>query len=69
MVVQPLPSGLQSRGSDGLLKLWTIRNSECVKTLDQHEDKVWALAVGREEDRIITGASDSNIILWKVRNW
>ena len=26
--------------SDGLIKLWTIKTSECVKTLDEHADKV-----------------------------
>uniref|UniRef100_A0A2K6NRR7 Transducin beta like 3 n=1 Tax=Rhinopithecus roxellana TaxID=61622 RepID=A0A2K6NRR7_RHIRO len=34
---------LLSSGSDGLLKLWTIKNNECVRTLDAHEDKVWGL--------------------------
>uniref|UniRef100_A0A2K6FPT8 Transducin beta like 3 n=1 Tax=Propithecus coquereli TaxID=379532 RepID=A0A2K6FPT8_PROCO len=33
---------LLSSGSDGLVKLWTIKNNECVRTLDAHEDKVWA---------------------------
>ena len=27
-------------GSEGLLKLWTIKTNECVKTLDMHLDKV-----------------------------
>ena len=27
-------------GSEGLLKLWTIKTNECVKTFDQHLDKV-----------------------------
>lgn len=26
--------------SDGLIKLWTIKSSECVRTLDEHSDKV-----------------------------
>uniref|UniRef100_A0A2K6S5U8 Transducin beta like 3 n=1 Tax=Saimiri boliviensis boliviensis TaxID=39432 RepID=A0A2K6S5U8_SAIBB len=34
----PKPSG-----SDGLVKLWTIKNNECVRTLDAHDDKVWGL--------------------------
>ena len=53
-------------GSDGLLKLWTIKNNECVKTFDEHKDKVWALATSSDEKSIITGAGDSNIIVWKV---
>uniref|UniRef100_A0AAR2J984 Transducin (beta)-like 3 n=1 Tax=Pygocentrus nattereri TaxID=42514 RepID=A0AAR2J984_PYGNA len=34
---------LVSGGSDGLVKLWTIKTNECVKTFDAHQDKVWAL--------------------------
>ncbi|PNJ01707.1 LOW QUALITY PROTEIN: TBL3 isoform 4 [Pongo abelii] len=37
---------LLSSGSDGLVKLWTIKNNECVRTLDAHEDKVWGLHAG-----------------------
>ena len=53
-------------GSDGLLKLWTIKNNECVKTFDEHKDKVWALATTSDETSLITGGGDSNIIVWKV---
>lgn len=31
---------LLSSGSEGLLKLWTIKTNECIKTFDQHLDKV-----------------------------
>lgn len=55
-----------SSGSDGLLKLWTIKSNECVKTLDAHEDKVWAIACDKNDDTIITGGADSTIIIWKV---
>lgn len=37
-----LSSGMQmvTSASDGLVKLWNIKGEECVKTLDNHEDKV-----------------------------
>ena len=35
---------LLSTGSDGLLKLWTIKTSECVDSFDHHTDKVPALS-------------------------
>jgi WD40 repeat protein len=37
-----LTSGMQllTSSSDGLVKLWNIKDEECVKTLDNHEDKV-----------------------------
>ena len=57
---------LYCSGSDGLVKLWTIKNNECVRTLDEHEDKIWALAVSSCEETVVTGAADSNIIVWKV---
>ncbi|KAJ3163633.1 Transducin (beta)-like 3 [Geranomyces michiganensis] len=62
-----LSAGMQlaSCGSDGLLKLWTIRSNECVATLDGHEDRVWALAVHKDEKYIMSGSSDSTIVVWE----
>lgn len=39
-------NGIQilSCGSDGLIKVWSIKGGECVTTLDQHAAKVWAIA-------------------------
>ena len=34
-------------GSDGLVKVWTIKTNECVATLDQHTEKVRPLLTGR----------------------
>lgn len=34
---------LITSGGDGLLKLWNIKTSECISTLDQHESHVWTL--------------------------
>lgn len=31
---------LVTTSSDGLVKLWNIKDEACVKTLDNHEDKV-----------------------------
>ncbi|CAE6462884.1 unnamed protein product [Rhizoctonia solani] len=54
-----------SAGSDGLVKLWTVRTEECVATLDAHEDKVWALSVSADERTIVSGAADSRVVVWK----
>lgn len=48
------------------MKLWVIKSNMCVSTMDEHEDKVWSIAVSKEEDHIVTGGADSSIILWKV---
>lgn len=36
-----LTNGMQlvTSASDGLVKLWNIKDEQCVKTLDNHEDK------------------------------
>ena len=48
------------------MKLWTVRTNECVKTIDAHDEKVWAMAINAAEDRIVTGATDGCIVVWKV---
>ena len=37
-----ITSGTQliSSGSDGLVKLWSIKNTECMNTFDNHTEKV-----------------------------
>lgn len=52
-------------GSDGLLKLWTIKNNECIKTFDDHDDKVWAITPAKEEDYVTTAGADSTIMVWQ----
>lgn len=62
--LSPLCSVLS--GSDGLVKLWTIKTNECVKTLDAHQDKVWGLHGTHKDDKMVTGSADSNITVWVV---
>ena len=31
---------LLSSGADGLVKLWSVRTTECLNTFDGHDDKV-----------------------------
>ena len=57
---------LFSSGSDGLVKLWTIKTNECVKTLDAHQDKVWGLHASRKDDKMVTASADSTITIWTV---
>ncbi|MFS7946989.1 putative transcription factor WD40-like family [Helianthus anomalus] len=44
--------------------LWTVKTNECVATYDQHEDKVWALTVGKKTAMLTTSGSDAVINLW-----
>nr|XP_016928981.1 transducin beta-like protein 3 [Drosophila suzukii] len=52
-----------SAASDGLLKLWNIKTNTCLLSLDEHSDRVWALAVsGRSNRFFYTGGADSKLI-------
>ena len=37
-----------SGSADGLIRLWDVRSGEVVKTFDEHEDKLWALAFPKD---------------------
>lgn len=53
---------LLSTGSDGLLKLWSVKTSECLNTFDEHEDKVWALAAADDGATVYTGTFKESCI-------
>ena len=36
---------LLSSAADGLLKLWSVKSTECLNTFDEHEDKVRTMMV------------------------
>ncbi|XP_041978476.1 transducin beta-like protein 3 [Aricia agestis] len=54
-----------SCGADGLLKLWTIKTSESKMSLDNHDGKVWSMALNKDESIIVTGGSDSKLVMLK----
>jgi U3 small nucleolar RNA-associated protein 13 len=56
---------LISAGSDGLVKVWTIKSNECASTLDNHTEKVWALAVRKDENMVASAGADSVINFWE----
>ncbi len=48
------------------MKLWGVRTSECTATFDEHEGKVWALAVAGENDAVLaTGGADARVNIWR----
>jgi U3 small nucleolar RNA-associated protein 13 len=53
-----------SAGGDGLVKVWDPRFGECVSTLDNHTERVWALAASPELDYLISGGGDGVVTFW-----
>lgn len=54
-----------SAGSDGLIKVWNVKGSDCATTLDRHEGRIWSLAVSSSEAHFYSGGSDSQLIRWR----
>ncbi|KAI5921358.1 WD40-repeat-containing domain protein [Camillea tinctor] len=59
------PILIASAGGDGLVKVWDVNSGEAECTLDNHEDRVWALAVQPETNMIVSGSGDSTVTFWK----
>ncbi|KAJ8126585.1 hypothetical protein O1611_g7052 [Lasiodiplodia mahajangana] len=59
------PILIASAGGDGLVKVWDINSGENECTLDNHEDRVWALAIHPETNMIVSGSGDSTVTFWK----
>ncbi|KAI0600458.1 WD40-repeat-containing domain protein [Biscogniauxia sp. FL1348] len=59
------PILVASAGGDGLVKVWDVNSGETECTLDNHEDRVWALAVQPESNMIVSGSGDSTVTFWK----
>ncbi|APA09181.1 hypothetical protein SS1G_03089 [Sclerotinia sclerotiorum 1980 UF-70] len=56
---------IATAGGDGLVKVWSAANGESECTLDNHEDRVWALTVHPKTNMIVSGSGDSTVTFWK----
>ncbi|KAI1438712.1 WD40-repeat-containing domain protein, partial [Xylaria sp. CBS 124048] len=59
------PILIASAGGDGLVKVWDVNSGEAECTLDNHEDRVWALAIHPDTNMIVSGSGDSTVTFWK----
>lgn len=59
------PILIASAAGDGLVKVWDVNSGENECTLDNHEDRVWALAVHPVTNMIVSGSGDSTVTFWK----
>ncbi|MCJ1339037.1 U3 small nucleolar RNA-associated protein 13 [Bachmanniomyces sp. S44760] len=56
---------IASAGGDGLVKVWDANTGEVECTLDNHTDRIWALAVDPETNTLVSGGGDSVVTFWK----
>lgn len=59
------PPQFATAGGDGLVKVWDANSGETECTLDNHEDRVWAITVNPDTNDIVSGSSDSTVTFWK----
>ncbi|KAH8804552.1 WD40-repeat-containing domain protein [Xylogone sp. PMI_703] len=59
------PVQIASAGGDGLVKIWDATTGEVSCTLDNHEDRVWALTVHPVTNMVVSGGGDSVVTFWK----
>ncbi|KAI1126063.1 WD40-repeat-containing domain protein, partial [Nemania abortiva] len=59
------PILIASAGGDGLVKVWDVNSGDNECTLDNHEDRVWALAIHPDTNMIVSGSGDSTVTFWK----
>ncbi|RFU36072.1 hypothetical protein B7463_g212, partial [Scytalidium lignicola] len=56
---------IASAAGDGLVKIWDAVTGEVSCTLDNHEDRVWALTVHPVTNTVVSGGGDSVVTFWK----
>lgn len=58
------PVQFATAGGDGLVKVWDAATGECQCTLDNHEDRVWAVTVRRADNTLVSGGGDATVTFW-----
>ena len=53
-----------SAGGDGLVKVWDIQSGDCVSTLDNHTERVWALTASPDRKYLVSGGGDGVVTFW-----
>jgi len=53
-----------SASKDGSIKYWDADKYEHIMTLEGHHNEIWAMAIGREGNLLISGGQDRSIRFW-----
>lgn len=55
-----------SVGKDGVLKSWDADKFQQVQKLEGHHSEIWAMAISRTGETVVTAAHDKSIRVWNV---
>ena len=59
------PLLVASSSGDGLVMLWDVNSDGVECSLDNHDDRVWALAVHPDNNTLVSGGADGVVTFWK----
>lgn len=57
---------LFSASKDGMVKTWDAQKFEQVQRLEGHKGEIWAMAVSRTGEMVVTASHDKSLRLWEV---
>ena len=57
---------LFSASKDGVVKSWDAEKFEQIQKLEGHKGEVWAMAIGRTGDMVVTASHDKSIRVWEA---
>lgn len=52
-------------GADGLVKIWDYKLGEIIKSLDNHDQRIWAMDVKNDGEEFVTADADGKVSQWK----
>ncbi|MEW2139523.1 hypothetical protein AB0892_23565 [Streptomyces sp. NPDC005409] len=55
-----------SGGDDGRIRIWDTATGRCVRTLEGHDDDVYAIALTPDDRFLLSGSSDGTLQLWEL---
>lgn len=61
------PSKLVSGSYDTMIKLWDIRDKNCVGTLKGHTKPINSVAISPDGNLLLSGSEDNTARLWELR--
>ena len=55
-----------SSSRDTFIKFWDLNTQHCFKTVTGHRSEVWSFSIFNDDNRLISGAGDSELKVWDI---